>query len=143
MEGVSKKQIIAIRTMLAKAGIADEEEKKGFILMITDMRTDSISQMTYEEASKAHKFLKDKLIQPFDPKQDPRYKMRGKILSMAHEMQWYLPGQKKLDIKRLDRWCEKYGHGRKPFNAYTYNELPRLIRQFEKVYVTFLNQIAR
>ena len=63
MEGVSKKQIIAIRTMLAKAGIADEEEKKGFVLMITDMRTDSISQMTYEEASKAQKFLKDKLIQ--------------------------------------------------------------------------------
>ena len=69
---------------------------------------------------------------------DASHKMRRKIIRLAHDMGWQLPG-KKIDMDRLNGWCKTYGFGKKELNAYTAQELPKLVTQFEKVYNDYLN----
>lgn len=70
---------------------------------------------------------------------------RRKILSMAHELGWsYLGRDNKMvaDIERINRWCNEYGYLRKPLNYYTPDELPRLVTQFQNMYVKTLRDNA-
>ncbi|WP_145859076.1 hypothetical protein [Pedobacter suwonensis] len=67
--------------------------------------------------------------------------MQRKILSMAHEKGWKLPGGK-INMAKVNGWCMKYGVPvHKPFNDYTVAELPALVTQFEKMYAKHLNAI--
>ncbi|MBA9078961.1 hypothetical protein [Rufibacter quisquiliarum] len=68
--------------------------------------------------------------------------MRKKIISMAHKMRWQIDGTK-VDIARIDAWCRKYGAPAKGFNDYTYNELPKLVTQFGKVYKSYLEGLRK
>jgi len=36
------------------------------------------------------------------------------------------------DYSAVKAWVTKYGYLKKPLNRYTYNELPKLVRQFEQ-----------
>jgi hypothetical protein len=85
---------------------------------------------------------------------DPRVKMQRKIIAMAHEIGWNLhpaspqPSSNgegatrlKIDMQKLNAWCEKHGYLHKKFNDYTYNELPRLIAQFEQAYKFYLEKL--
>ncbi len=76
---------------------------------------------------------------------DPGEKMRRKILSYCHEMNWIKTskktGKKVADVKRFDEWAVKLSYAKKKLNAYSYVELPKLVSQFEAVYKSFLNKI--
>lgn len=76
--------------------------------------------------------------------------MRKKIISMAHEMGWSLSPtlskgdgvpKMRIDIKRIDAWCVKYGQFNKGFNAHSYLELTMLVTQFENYYKSFLKSL--
>ena len=114
----------------------NNKQKEALITRYTGGRTSKISEMHYDEALR--------LIQKID---EDAYKamkadrMRKKILHLCHLMQWYEKGTTKLDFKRIDAFCIERGWKHKPFNAYTYEELPTLVTQFEEVYDTFLNKI--
>lgn len=62
----------------------------------------------------------------------PANNMRRKVISIAHEMKWKLPNGK-ADMTRVNDFCVKRGHAHKTLNEYTYDELPKLITQFEQV----------
>lgn len=68
-----------------------------------------------------------------DPDEISAERQRRKIISLAHEAGYRVPGTKKVDMKRLDEWCKKYGHGHKSLNNYTLKELPALVTQFQAV----------
>lgn len=72
------------------------------------------------------------------PKQKPidiADKMRKKILSICHEMNW--KQQQKLDYIRINEFCMKSGYLHKKLNAYTKEELPKLVTQFEQLLKSF------
>lgn len=58
--------------------------------------------------------------------------MRRKILSICHELQWE-KADGKIDWPRLNNYLNKYGYLHKPLNDYIYEELPKLVTQFENL----------
>ncbi len=63
--------------------------------------------------------------------------MRRRILSMCYLIGWTRLDEKKgrhvVDFERLNAWLLKTGYEHKPLNDYTYNELQKLVVQFERM----------
>jgi len=132
-----------LHALLAQANLT--AQKANLIHGTTNGRTEKSSELSNFEANELIRYLRTKLPQlstnGLDAKAD---KMRKKILSLAWQMNWTYTNTKRAivcDIKRVDTWCEKYGYLHKPLNEYTYQELPRLLTQFEAVYNSYINAI--
>jgi hypothetical protein len=68
--------------------------------------------------------------------------MRKKIIALAHQMGWSAihpsSGNKIADMPRINNWCVQYGYLHKELNAYTLEELPKLVTQYQNLYNSFL-----
>lgn len=128
-------QIKIIRTIISARKL--DHMKDELILSASEGRTSSTKDLYFIEADALIKSLNTE----GKKEEDKSYKMRGKILSMAHEMQWYKPGTRKLNYDRINEWCEKFGYLHKRLDRYTYSELPKLVTQFEAVHKDFLKKI--
>lgn len=69
------------------------------------------------------------------------YKMANKVKYYARQMGWEIEG--KLDVARLDAWCEKSGKFKKELKKHDYKELCELVTQIEKVNQSLINSIAK
>ena len=65
--------------------------------------------------------------------------MRKKLIHLAKEMGYTKDG--KADMDKINAWCLHYGYGKKELNKYAYNELPKLLSQFEKVYEYYIKNL--
>lgn len=119
--------------LLNKTGLM--ADKANIINGITKGRTESSKDLSFDEAR-----LMINWLQSQDNTIDGAVKMRRKIISMAHEMHWHLPYTQRVDMLRLNGWCEKFGYLHKKLNDYTYKELPTLVTQFTAVYKDYLNK---
>lgn len=128
----TKAQVACIRTMLAKLHLA--ADKEAIIAGASNQRTTSTTALTAAEATTLIRWLKTQ-----DPQEAKAETMRRKIIAMAHQMQWVANG--KADMRRLDAWMLKSSYLHKKINQYQYAELPTLVSQFEKVYLSFLKGI--
>jgi hypothetical protein len=140
---ITQPQLTLIHTLLSKNKLS--EEKEILVSVHTGHRTKSSKEMTRFEASDLIKYLKS-----LEPKNDAGDKMRKKIISMAHEMGWELEGTKrivgtqkqaKIDMAHVNDWCLKFGYLHKKLDDYTYEELPKLVSQFEGAYKAHLNKV--
>jgi len=68
--------------------------------------------------------------------------MRKRILSLCHQYGWTrydaIKNSNFVDFIRLNNWMEKFSYLHKSLNSYKYNELPKLVTQFENVIVSYL-----
>jgi len=119
------------------------KQKSNLVLSFTKGRTEHSSEMTEGEAGELIKYLQGIERQAKASHAQRADDMRKKIISMAHEIGWEIPGTNKIDIQRIDRWAQKYGYLHKSFNSYTYQELPKLVSQFEQLYYSNLKTIKR
>lgn len=62
---------------------------------------------------------------------DASQRMRRKIMSICHEMNWTDNG--KLDWKRINGFMFNSSYLKKTINSYTEQELPKLVSQFEQL----------
>jgi hypothetical protein len=135
MQTISKPQLITVNTLLSKLGL--QARKTDIITGFTGGRSSSSRDMSFNEASALIQHLKG-----LDPQERKAEVMRRKIISMAHEMGWHLPGGNKIDMRRVDAWCLKYGYRHKKLDGYQYKDLPLLVTQFEtgpyKHYISIL-----
>lgn len=132
---MTPKQIGMVRALLAKADLT--EQKQDLAYSFSDGRTEHLSDMDYTETQALVKYLQMFLGQP----DNDRDKMCRKILSMAHEMHWEIPGSKRIDIARVNNWCVRFSGLNKPLDQFKYSELPALVTQFTLVYTGFLKGI--
>lgn len=130
---MSKAQVTTIYTLLGKHGLRDEKEN--IVKSFSANRTKSVSALTNAEAAALIGHLKS-----LDPTDKAGDKMRNKILSYAHEMRWHKPGTDRVDMDHVNNWCMTYGHVKKKLDDYKYNELPKLVSQFEEVYKAFIKK---
>lgn len=121
--------------LLNKTGLM--QSKASIILGITNGRTESSKDLSFDEARLMINYLKMQA----DKDALRSNKMRNKIISMAHEMHWHLSGTQAIDMLRLNTWCERFGYLHKKLNDYSYIELPKLVTQFTKVYSDFIDNI--
>jgi hypothetical protein len=128
-------QIQIIQTLITKTGNRDIKEE--IILGFTEGRSKSIKDLSEKATKDLIKHLKE-----LDPDERSADTMRKKIISMAHELNWRLPLEAgkapRVDMRRLDAWLQKYSYLHKKLDSYTYDELPKLVTQFESVYQKFL-----
>ncbi|MNS37845.1 hypothetical protein D3C72_700780 [compost metagenome] len=135
MRLANNNQKAAIATLMNKVNIKGEAVKE-MVQGFTNGRTDSRANLHFEEANAMIRHLKE-----LDPDYNDCNRMRGKILALAHEMFWHIPGTTKIDMKRIDEWCMKLGKYKKRLNQHLKNELPALITQFEHVHASFLKNL--
>ncbi|MGN6604543.1 MAG: hypothetical protein ACTHK8_18940 [Ginsengibacter sp.] len=113
------------------------EQKANIVLSFTEGKSESSKDLTDAQANDMIAYLRRQQ----QAQEEPANKMRRRILSMAHEMHWYLPGARKLDMEHINDWCKKFGYLHKELNQYSYKELPKLVTQFSAVYNDYLNKI--
>ena len=114
----------------------DKEAKQEIIYTYSDGRVTSAADLRDDEASALIGYLVNASGLP----QDGIFKMKNKILSMAHEMHWELTDGS-VDMERVNNWCIKFSGQNKPLDGFKYSELPALVSQFEMVYKDFLKRI--
>lgn len=135
---LEKKYIIQLRTIISKQGLS-EEEKEDLVYNATNGRTTSIREMHTAEAIALREALNGKPEQPYEIGKKRR--MKRQILALVHEMGWQYEteeGKLKVDMKRVNAYCESRGYLKKPFDDYTEKELPRLVAQFKKMHKNYL-----
>jgi hypothetical protein len=122
---------------LGKRGLM--EMKADIIGEFTNGRTNSSKELTDAEARELIRILPNPSKGEGSWKPKPGDAMRKKILAMAAEIGWKNNG--KIDVQRVNAWCEKYSSFKKPLNAHTTEELNKLVNQFERFYVDTMNRI--
>lgn len=132
---ITPAQLRKINTMVSKGSI-NKETKEAMVLGFSRGRCSSSKDLYFSEASQ---FIKH--LAAGDPNRQAADKMRGKILYYAHEMGWhkFKSGRHIADVKRVDEWCLKYGYIKRKLDSYSYQELPRLVSQFEAVYKNYIS----
>jgi hypothetical protein len=142
MKAITLPQITKIHALLGQMGMGkDKEFKRELIRQYSDGRTDSTAQLDAMEAFKLISDLQKKVrLTPEEMRSDV---MRKKIISMAREMGHVKieDGRAKADMQHIDEWCKKYGYLHKGLNKYSYEELPRLVSQYEQVYNDFISKV--
>jgi hypothetical protein len=125
-----KKKLASIGALCTRLYI-DKEAKKVMVAGFTNGRAESSKYLLPAEADAMINHLGRLLPKTND---DVSQKMRRKIISMAHELHWHLPGTSKADMQRINNWCCKYGQYKKELDKHTYKELVNLVGQFENMY---------
>ena len=129
---LDKKYIKIIRTILSKKGI-DEDQKEEMVMQVTGNRTASIRQMYTGQAISMIKALNKET----DQYKETRSRLKRKVLALAHEMGWEHESGK-VDMGRVNRYCQTRGAGKKVFNWYSNSELQTLIIQFQNMRINYL-----
>lgn len=138
MIAINRGQLIKIKIQCKQLGIDSAEQAYAY----SDARTEHVSELRSNEASDLIKFLSAALNEP----ENGVDKMKGKILSKAHEMGWELPGisstgKRRINMEKVDNWCIKYGYLKKPLDQHTEVELPQLVTQFSKAWKDYLTGV--
>ncbi|MBL7902917.1 MAG: hypothetical protein JNK73_13050 [Bacteroidia bacterium] len=114
----------------------DEETKEQLVYDFTSKRETSSSKMLVNECQALINHLimmKNQTSKSVKTQLDnsPENKMRRKVLSVFHEMNW--KNGSGLDWNRINNWMDKFSYLHKPLNNYTKEELPKLITQVEQI----------
>ena len=137
MKTISTQQVTIIQTLLTKLNyVKGSPARDGLLLSFSSNTGTSVKNLNQQQAAELIKYLKAQ-----DPEEAAADKMRKKVISLAHEMNWRVPGTGRADMRRIDAWCRKYSSKKKSLDNHTYAELPGLISQFERVHAAFLQKM--
>lgn len=103
--------------------------KEDLVFQYTQGRSRSTRELTASECASMTAHLRR--LESDMMRNSPANRMRRKILSICHEINWRKDG--KIDWKHLNEWLTKYGYLHKRLNQYTEQELPKLVTQFERL----------
>jgi len=106
------------------------DNKEELVYSFSNGRETSSANLTHAECQGLINHLR--AMKSGQRQEDKADKMRKKVLSICHEMNWKLPNGK-LDWNRINAFLYKYGYLKKTLNDYTEKELPMLITQFENL----------
>lgn len=115
-----------------------KENVKDLVYSFTNGRETSTTKLTSEECNammdhlwKMYEKMKHVEGLKANAEDDAKgQRMRRKIISICHEMDWRREGGK-IDMYRINEFCMKRGFAKKRLNDYSSQELPKLVTQFE------------
>lgn len=133
-------QYFAIEKKLKQSGY--NTNRSELVETFTDGKKSGLKELTNREYNEFIQHL-NRLVNN-QHKQDwrntPENKMRRKIISLFKKMN-YTTSDDKADMEAIQNWCLKYGYLHKRLNNYNSQELPKLITQVERVYITFIEAL--
>jgi hypothetical protein len=137
----SKQNIIAIRTMLTKLGI-EEDDKQTLVHNYTEGKTVAISEMSDRQAWELRAYLHDWIegrkhgTKP-QSSYDAANKMRRKIISKYREMNYHVWNEERgamvADMPKIQAHLKV--HWKKELNDYTNTELATIISVLEEKFL--------
>ncbi len=107
------------------------EQKEQLVYTYSNGRCTSSRDMSYAECNDLLRFLQSLANERASHADGRIVAMRRKFFAMVREKQWLNNG--KINYDRVNQWLLKFSYLHKPLNDYTYNELPKLLSQFERV----------
>jgi len=132
---MTAKQIGMIRALLAKADLTAHKEDLAF--GYSNGRSEHLSDLDQKETEALAKYLNRYLGLDGNPAD----KQRRKILSIAHELHWEIPGSNRIDMRRVNDWCMKHTGAKKPLNDLNLSELNKAVTGISNYYSAFLKGI--
>lgn len=138
---ITKHQIKLIHALLSNAHL--RSQKESIISGASGGRTTHISQLSPREVRSLVKFLQS-AVQNRRNDHEKMDRQRKLMIHFARQMGWEIEdgeGNKKADMERIHNWCIKTGYLHKPLMKYNASELPKLVNQFQKMYLAFLKHI--
>jgi hypothetical protein len=114
--------------------------KREVVMDASNQRTDRLTALTDGEYKELMLRLKKlNRIPPGDA-------MRKALIAMARQLRWYLPISKpgdplRVDVKRIDNWCIKYGPYKKALMSHNVPELTKVVTVFQKVLSDYLTAL--
>lgn len=144
---IYKAQIIKLHTLLPPQIKDDKAEKQDWVKQFTQDERSSIKDMNFDEANKALEWLG---AEPYIKRTPDSYYasfdssniQHRAILSLCHQIGWvvYHPKLAKNvpDLNTLGIWMKETGYLHKSLKAYTAQELPKLVKQFENVVLNYV-----
>lgn len=111
-------------------------ERALLVRQITKGRTNSTKDLLFDEANQLIHHLEAGSV----PKEDPADKMRKKILHYFHNMGWQ-DADGKVIIDDVESWMIKHSFLNKSINAYTLEELPKLVSQVQSMHKKHLEKL--
>lgn len=146
MQYITPPQIRRLHQLLNQASISGED-KKALVYEFSHGRGTSSKNLLMGEAQKLIKHLEGALgllaTAPTPEQEDASDKMRRKMISLCHEMRWHIDGTARVDMGRLNGWCQARGFGKKVLNQYNHAELTKLLSQFKIVYSKYLSDFTK
>jgi hypothetical protein len=113
----------------------DKEQVEELVLQVSNGRTKSTRELDIMEFQSLVNHLNaikaGATKAPVTKEVSKADKMRKKILSICHEMNW--KKNQKLDWIRINDFLNKSGYLHKGLNEYAESELPKLVTQFEQL----------
>jgi hypothetical protein len=114
----------------------DKEMKEDMIYSHTNGRSCSTKDLFENEAGALIQFLVNQSALP----QDDKWKMKRKMLSLAHDLHWEVAGGR-VDMERVNAWCIRHTGAKKPLDKLSYTELVSAVTGLESYYRQFLKGI--
>lgn len=146
MQYITPPQNRRLHQLLNQAGILGED-KQALVYEFSHGRGTSSKDLLMVEAQHLIQHLEGALgllaTAPTPEQEEASDKMRRKIISLAHEMRWYVEGTGRVDMARVNGWCQARGFGKKVLNQYTHDELTKLLSQFKIVYSKYLSDFTK
>ena len=140
MQLITPGQMRHLNALLTQLGM--QEEKPALVREYTSGRATSSKELTMAEAKSLIQHL-EKVAGPpavsaAVDRSERANQMRRRILSVCHQLRWEKPGTTEVDMARVNAFCRTRGYLKKELNEYTYQELPKLVSQFDQLLVKFL-----
>lgn len=123
---ICAKQIQQINILLTEAKL--REQKDALVHSYSSGRSTSMRDLYYEEADELITYLRQMHYDAAD-------RMRKKIIGILRDMGYtkVKSGKHVADMSAVYKLIESKGYLKKPFNAYTSTELPKLVSQIESI----------
>jgi hypothetical protein len=143
----SPAQRTAIAAACARQGL-DKEMKQQLVHQYSQGRTTSSTQLTRHEAAALLAAIAKPGSKPAN-QDDAAARMRRQVIAIFHECGWHTErepvggsqNRPKIDMNRVNAWCIQHGYLHKKLNAYTYQELPKLVTQAKKYLEWYLKKL--
>ena len=135
-----------LHMLLTKAQLIGR--KHAIVYDFTNGRTESSRELLEVEARRICQHLEKHQPAPQPAVVDEhRTKMLRKVYAIAHQVGYtHAPvngAKPKLNYQQIDAWCAKYGHHHKALLQHSNDELPSLITQMEKMFVSQLSSYRK
>lgn len=147
MKPVTPDQIKKIHTILPPIYRNNKEMKQSLVFQFTeDPEALSTKDLSFYQAEELIHFLETGKTKDYSHYAgfDIANKQHMFIFSLCHQIGWETYSEKKMklvvDMAALGSWLYKYGYLHKPLRDYNYEELPKLVTQFNNMVTSKLQK---
>ena len=125
---ITKDKIKTIQGLFRQTNLVSQK-----VNILASFGVEHTNDLTASDGQKLITYLRSQLPNTHESANN----MRRKILAMAHKLRWeHEDGS--VNMTSVNNWCTKRSYLKKELNQYTYDELPKLVSEFQAMYKSYI-----